>query len=61
MWENLFGKEKYVSQFIHYQKLHFSTLDILKGEYSLPYDRTQNYTGDIFWRGGIFLPFTLVI
>ena len=31
MLENMFDKGKYVSKFIHYQKLHFCTPDILTG------------------------------
>ena len=46
--ENFFGKEKYISEFICYQKLHFCT----PGGYNLAYDHTPNYTGGIIWRVG---------
>ena len=49
--KNLFGTEKYISEFKCYQKLHTSHN---YGGYSLVYDRAPNYTLGIFWLGICF-------
>ena len=58
---NLFGKEKYVSEFICYQKVHFCTPVILKGGIVWHTIIHQTIPGVYFVEGGgIFLPFTPV-
>ena len=60
MCENFFGKEKYISEFTCYQKLHFCTPVTCKGSIIWCMIVCQTYLGYNFvgW-GGIFLTLTL--